>query len=187
MSAKTFFMGSPERTDRVQRYEDWQQPYFKQMAQMGMQGLQNPTAGFEPMQQETMRQFSQGMPSLMNRIGAIGGMGGNAGHSSAYGQVGTQAYDDLMTRLNAQKAQWGQNNISNYMNMINQGMTQQSDPFFRPRQPGLLEDVGKKMINNLFSSGSEMMGKMFGGTDEKGNPAGVAGLPSWMKYATMFL
>lgn len=187
MSFKTGLLGTPERMDRVQRFEDWQQPYFRQMAQMGMQGLQNPTAGFEPMQQETMRQFQQGMPSLMSRIGAIGGMGGNAGHSSAYGQQGTQAYDDLMTRLNAQKAQWGQNNISNYMNMIGQGLTPQSEAFFRPRQPGLLENVGTKMLSNFFSNGPEMMGKMFGGTDAKGNAAGVAGLPSWMKYASMFL
>jgi hypothetical protein len=187
MSLKTGLLGRPERIDRVQRYEDWQQPYFKQMAQQGMQGLQNPTAGFEPMQQETMRQFSHEMPSLMNRIGAIGGMGGSSGHSSAYGQAGSQAYSDLMTRLNAQKAQWGQSNISNYMNMINQGMTQQSDPFFRQRQPGFFENVGNQMLGNVFENGPEMLGKMFGGQDAQGQSKGVGGLPSWMKIAGMFL
>ena len=181
MSIKTYFKGKPASQELINLgYNPQQQQLFSQLGQMGMQGLQDPTKGFEPIQQETMRQFNQDvMPSIMSRIGALGG-----GHSSSYGQAGTQAGQDLMTRLNAQKAQFGQNNIQNYMNMIQQGLTRQNETMYHPRQQGFGERIGRQFgenfAKNLTTDGPDFLAKLLGGTEQGGGLGNIA------KFATMF-
>jgi hypothetical protein len=89
-----------------------------------------------------------------------------------------------MTRLNAQKAQWGQNNISNYMNMINQGMTPQYENMYHPRQQGFGERLGRQfgenLGRNLTTGGMDWLQQLLGGSQQ----GGMLGTAS--KFAGMF-
>jgi len=161
MSAYTGFFGRPERMDKPQIRDPWQIQNRQDVAGMGMNKLRNPYAGFEPLQQETMRQYQQELyPTLMSKLASFG-----AGDSSSYGQMGGQQLQDLMTRLNAQKAQYGMQNEQMGMNQLGFGDQANFENFFRPRQQGIFEQVGGKMLNNLFSTGPEMFGQMWGGQD----------------------
>jgi len=164
MSLRTVLMGRPERMDQVTQKLPWQLQNMQDVSQLGMNKLRNPYAGFEPLQQEAMRQYQQEMyPTLMSKLASFG-----EGNSSAYGQLGGQQLQDFMSRLNAQKAQYGLQNEQMGLGMSQFGNQNTFENFFRPRQQGILEQVGGKMLNNLFSTGPEMFAQMWGGQGGQG-------------------
>lgn len=153
------FLGEPERVQQLTQKLPWQLQNMQDVSGLGMNKLRNPYAGFEPLQQEAMRQYQQQMyPSLMSKLASFG-----EGNSGSYGQMGNQQLQDFISMLNAQKAQYGMQNEKMGLGMTQFGNENTFENFFRPRQQGMLEQIGGKMLNNVFSTGPETFVKMWGG------------------------
>jgi len=117
------------------------------LQQLGVFGLRDPHAGFEPIEQQARNQFSeQTVPSLAERFTS---MGNNSLSSPAFiSQLG-QAGAGLESDLAAQKAQYGQQNVQQILQMLQLGLQPQFENAYRPRQAGALENIAGAGLNNI--------------------------------------
>jgi hypothetical protein len=136
---KEFTFGTPEEIQQVQNYGPEQQNIFRLLQQLGIYGLQNPYAGFEPIEQQARNQFNQQtIPGLAERFASLGN---NALSSGAfYSQLG-QAGAGLEADLAAQKAQYGQQNIGQILQMLQLGLQPQFENIHRPQSNGLFQNT----------------------------------------------
>jgi hypothetical protein len=95
-----------------------------QALQMALSGLQNPTAGFQPIaDQETKRFNEQTIPSLAERFTSMG----NGQRSSAFQGALGNAGADLGGQLAALKAQYGLQNQGQLQQLLGIGLQPQFD------------------------------------------------------------
>lgn len=135
MALRDFLLGTPGRAEQVQRFNPEQQQAFSQILQQALSGLQQPTAGFEPIAQQARTQFQQQtVPSLAERFTAMGGQG-----SSAFGQQLGQAASGLEQGLASQQAQYGLQRGNQLQQLLGMGLAPQFDTIQFDQQPGFLE------------------------------------------------
>jgi hypothetical protein len=168
-----FFMGSPARTEQVQRFTPEQLQAFQQMQQLGMQGLQSGgTAGFEPIAAQERQDFQRKtIPSIAERFASMGG----GQQSSAFQQTMAQAGADLNTRLAALKANYGLQGMKNYQNMANMGLTSPWENIYMPATPSLLGQVAQGAAQGYMrGSGGDWLTSLFKKKEDdgKGNTGG---------------
>lgn len=155
MALKDFFLGTPSKTEQIQRFNPEQQQAFSQILQQALSGLQNPAAGFEPIAQQARTQFQQQtVPTLAERFTAMGGQG-----SSAFRQSLGQAASGLEQGLAAQGAQFGLQQQGQLQNLLGMGLTPTFETAFQQRQPGFLENL----LMALLSLGGQVGGSYLGG------------------------
>ena len=136
----------PEQNTQLQRYNPEQQDWMSQLGQMGMQGLQNPMEGFEPIAEQAKSQFQQQtVPSLAERFTSLGA--GSQGSSAFQGSLG-RAGAGLSRDLAGMGAQYGLQRTNQLQNMMNTALTPQFENMYRPEQSGRARTMGA----NLFSS-----------------------------------
>ena len=154
-------LGTPGGVQQIQtpRYNPQQEQILNQLLSMGLGGLQNPTQGFEPIQNQAISQFhSQTVPSLAERFTSMGGGDTSLGSSGFQGALGS-AGAGLSEALAALKAQYGQQQQSHFSNLLGMGL--------QPRQDTLsLQTPG--------SSG--FLGSLLPSIGRLGAHAGAAGL-----------
>ena len=132
---KEQLMGSPGRYRTETNYDPRQLQNFEQIGQMGMNNMQNPYQGFEPIQNEAMRQFNtQTVPGIAEQFTAMGG----GQRSSNFGKSLGQAGAGLQSMLAAQRAQYGQNQQDFGLRQAGLGQTQKYSMEYEPGQEGLL-------------------------------------------------
>jgi Sec-independent protein translocase protein TatA len=137
---KEQLMGSPGRYRTETNYDPRQLQNFEQIGQMGMNNMQNPYQGFEPIQNEAMRQFNtQTVPGIAEQFTAMGG----GQRSSNFGKSLGQAGAGLQSMLAAQRAQYGQNQQDFGLRQAGLGQTQKYSMEYEPGQEGLLAKGGK--------------------------------------------
>lgn len=153
-----FFLGSPARTEQVQRFTPEQQQAYARLQQLGMQGLESGgTAGFEPIAAQERQEFQRKtIPSIAERFAALGG----GQQSSAFGQQLAQAGVDLDSRLAALKSQYGLQGMQNYQNIANLGLTPQFESIYRPSTPSGIGQVAQGVMSGL---GGGLPGLIAGG------------------------
>lgn len=136
--AKEFTIGTPGEVEQVQNYSPAQQSIFQLLQQLGIYGLQNPYGGFEPIEQQAQAGFNQNVDSLAHRFTSLG----NASLSSpAFATQLGGAAAGLQGDLAAQRAQYGQQNIGQLLQMLQLGLTPQFENIYRPGQNGLFQNA----------------------------------------------
>ncbi len=137
-----------------------------QLRSMGMQGLQNPQQGFAPIEEASRRGFeNRTIPLLAERFGGL-----NATGSSGYKNALTGAGTDFELGLNAQRQQFGQQNIGQLLQMLQLGLQPSTENIYTPQGPGF----GSQLAGGL-GTGVGLAGTLgLGGA--LGSAGGLSGL-----------
>jgi hypothetical protein len=136
---KTGLFGSPEAIENVSTVTPQQQGIMQLLQQLGIYGLQNPYEGFEGIENQARNQFAQQtVPSLAERFTS---MGNNALSSGAFVSQLGGAGAGLEADLNAQKAQYGQQNIGQILQMLQLALQPQFENIHRPQSNGFVQNA----------------------------------------------
>jgi hypothetical protein len=132
-------LGQPDEFQQVQNFSPEQQGILQLLQQLGVYGLQNPYQGFSAIEQQAENQFNQQtLPSIAERFTA--GTGGALSSPSFIAQAG-QAGAGLRADLAAQKAQYGQQNIGQILQMLQLALQPQFQNVHRPQSNGLVQNA----------------------------------------------
>lgn len=135
-----FFTGNPAGYQQSTPYADWQIPHFQQAAQMGLQNIQNPYNGFEPIENLARSNFqNKTIPTLAHRFAS---MGDAALSSPVYHDINSQAGKDLELGLAALRAEYGMQNQNNGLRMLQFGNTPLYQNQWTEGSPGLMSLLG---------------------------------------------
>ncbi len=146
--ASNFALGTPGHVEQTQNFTPEQQSIMQLLQQLGAFGLQNPTAGFEPIEQQARNQFQQHtVPGIAERFTSMGA--GNALSSGTFNSQLGQAGAGLEGDISAQKAQFGQQNMQQLLQMLQLALQPQFENSYRPREAGALEELGKAGLKNI--------------------------------------
>mgnify|MGYP001561976237 CR=1 FL=1 len=131
--------GSQGGIMQIDRFKPEQQQLQSQLGKMGLEGLQNPTAGFAPIGQRARSQFNQTtVPGLAERFASSGS---NALSSPSYiSQLG-EAGAGLEEALAALEAQYGLSNQGHLRELLGMSL---ADPYISATaqaQPGFLQQI----------------------------------------------
>jgi len=135
---KQWFGGTPESVEQYSEQNPQQQSVMKLLQMLGLHGLQDPSAGFDPIENQARSQFSQQtVPSLAERFTSMGS--GNALSSGTFASQLGQAGAGLEGDLASQRAQFGQQNMQQLLQMLQLGLGGKNENIHRPRQEGFAE------------------------------------------------
>jgi len=116
------------------------------LLQQGQQGIEDPYAGFDPIAQQAQQQFSQQtIPGIAERFSSLGK---NALSSPSFASQLGQAGAGLQSDLAGMRAQYGQQNKQNAMNMLALGLTPSVQNYFQQQEPGLGANLLNQSIQN---------------------------------------
>ena len=182
--ASLFGKKQQAQTTQLQTLDPQQQALRSQSGQMAMQGLQDPTAGFDPIAQQARSQFqTQTIPGLAERFTSFG-QGGQRGSDFAGALSG--AGSELEENLAAQKAQFGLQKQGLLQQLLGQSLQPGFENIYQPEQAGGLQRFGSSMFeqampafNNAMQSANinQMMpqwAKMFNPQQAQGNQPAAA-------------
>lgn len=151
---KELLMGTPGGFDQLQNFDPDQLAALQQLLQGGLEQVQNPYGGFEPIQQEATRQFQQEtVPGLAERFSS---MGAGAQRSSAFGQQLGAAGAGLSSQLAALRSQYGMQNRAQGLQQAGIGLTPRFQYAQRQGSQGLLGGLlpaAAKLGTNYLSGG----------------------------------
>jgi hypothetical protein len=137
--AGEFFTGRPGGLQPFSPYSQNQMNIFDQLSSMGLQGFQNPYAGFDPIAQRATSQFQQQIiPSIAERFTSMGG--GSLSSPAFASQLG-QAGSGLAENLAALQSQYGLQNRAQMLSLLGLGLTPQYQFQQTPEQPGFLQQI----------------------------------------------
>jgi hypothetical protein len=146
-----FLFGHPEGVEQYSTVTPQQQGIMQLLQQLGVYNLQNPYEGFEPIAEQALDQFNQeGINSIAHRFTSLGQ---GSLDSPDFAQHAYGARAGLMKDLAAQKAQWGQQNMGNILQMLQLGLGRQTENIHRPEQPGFAKEAAMAAIKALMAGG----------------------------------
>ena len=120
------------RTTQLPTLTPQQQGWQSQGGQMAMQGLQDPTAGFDPIAQQARSRFqTQTLPSLAERFTSFG-QGGQRSSDFMGAMAGAGA--DLDEGLAAQQSQYGLQNRGLLQQLLGMSMQPSFENIYQPEQ-----------------------------------------------------
>jgi len=143
-------------TPAYQLYENTNTPEqtqgYNDVLRQGRNAINNPYEGFDDIRNETYRQYNeQILPGIAERFTSMGG--GKLSSPDFTREVG-QSASGLGALINAQRAQYGQQNKQYGLQALNIGLRPQYQSTFVPRQMGLPE--------NLAVTGAHAVGSAIG-------------------------
>ena len=141
ISAGSALFGKSKKAtnERVPNYSNDQITDMNQLRQLGMAGLQDPGAGFEPIANQAISRFNTDtVPSLMERFRSMGANRYSSGVQGALSRAGS----DLQGNLASQQAQYGINNRNSLAGLAGLGLRPQFDNIHTPSQPGAMQSLG---------------------------------------------
>lgn len=141
MAIGQFFLGTPGRVEQLQRFTPEQQQSLSQLLGFGMQGLQNPYQGFQPIADQATRQFQQQIvPGLAERFTSLGDGSTRLTSPAFASQVGS-AGADLASNLAALQSQYGFQQRGQALDMLRSGLTPQFENIPLQGQQGALSGI----------------------------------------------
>lgn len=173
MAIGQFLLGTPERFERIQRFEPNQVSALNNLLSMSQQRMQDPHAGFAPIQEQQMRNFQQNIiPSIAERFAGAGALN-SSGFQGALGGAGA----DLASNLAALQSQYGLQNRAQSLAEFQTGMTPQNEIGYFRRQPGAGESTLTALAGNpeLW----KMLGSYMGGSGASGTDGAAPTGGSW--------
>jgi hypothetical protein len=154
-----FFGGTPQQQLYNFPYTQQQYGAFNNLLNQGQQNINNPYAGFEPLQQQIMNQFyNEILPGIAARFTAS--TGGALSSPSFAQQIGSGA-QGLAERLAAHKVNYGQQNRQFGLQQTQLGLTPQFESSYIPRQPGFFENLAGSAAQGLGAIGGRYLGGGF--------------------------
>jgi hypothetical protein len=146
---KEFFLGKPGGYQQYSNFGQDQQDALSQLLQQALSGMQNPTAGFDPIAQNAMNDFeSQGIPSIAERFTSMGA--GSQGSSAFTGALGN-ARAGLDSQLAALRSQYGLQNQSQLQGLAQLGLTPKFQTDYHESQPGFLQSVAGPALQAILA------------------------------------
>lgn len=170
--ANSFFMGSPSRFERIQKYDPQRNQAFNQILQQALSGLSQ-SPDFAPVEQRELQRFQQDtVPGLAERFTSMGGQG-SSGFAESLARGGSQ----LGTDLGALRSNYQLGQQQNLMQLLGMGLTPQEEIGYFAGQPGaaqgLAGGIGQGLGYALPALGKAALSGAAGGIF--GGPAGAAG------------
>jgi hypothetical protein len=152
--------GKSDKWKRVNTRSDEQISAQSQMLQQAMQGLQNPSAGFQPIADKAKQQFySDTIPTLAERFTSMGPKGSQGGQrSSAFQGALGQAGAGLGTDLAAMEAQYGLTNKGNLLKQLGMGLEPNFENVFGGQKGGNASGVLDSLSKTLGGVGDSFGG-----------------------------
>lgn len=137
MAFSEFLFGTDPRIKQIPRYTPEQEKLLQWLMQYIQQGVENPQAGFEPIEALARRQFEQKtIPTIAERFAGL-----NALSSSGFkGSLG-QAASDLETNLAAQRAMFGMQNRGQLFGGLGAALSPRFENAYQPGTPGLAQQL----------------------------------------------
>lgn len=187
MPLNDFLFGSPERTEQVSRFDKPTLGAISQARQMGLQGLQNPMAGFQPIEQKARQNFGQqAIPSIAERFTKYGNQNSSAFQNALGGAAG-----DFESNLAALGSEYGRGQQAHFRDLLNTGTQQTFDTLRTPERSGFLENafntlpqIGARLGAAYFSGGGSELANAFGGLNNLNqNQLNNYGQQSQLQYA----
>ena len=143
--ASLFGKSKKAQTTQLPTRNPEQQAWQSQAGNMAMQGLQDPSAGFDPIAQRARSQFqSQTIPSLAERFTSFG-QGGQ--RSSDFMGAVAGAGADLEEGLAGQASQYGLQNQGLLQQLLGIGMQPSFENIYQPEQMGGMQRFGASMFS----------------------------------------
>jgi hypothetical protein len=161
MSLGSFLFGKKEKMQRHSTMSPDQIGASTSFLKQAQEGMQNPYAGFDPIEQQARSNYQQSIPSLMERFTSLSPTSQrSSGFQSALGRAGT----GLEESLAAMKANYGLQNRGQMMNLGQMGMQPRFENMFRPATGGLFGQLAGPLAQaGLGMATGGMMGAgMFG-------------------------
>lgn len=150
MSLGSFLFGRKSQTERLPTMTSGQSDFMNKILGMSQQGLQDPYAGFAPIEQQARSQFQQSIPSLAERFTSMGqGAQRSSGFQSALGRAGA----GLEESLAAMRSQYGMQNRGQMMQMGQMGLQPQFENMYHPQTKGFLGEMAGPLGMALMSGG----------------------------------
>jgi len=124
----------------INRFEPWQRDILKYLGESGLNQLQNPNQGFEPIKQDALSTFFQQIvPQLQEQFSASGS---NSASSGTIKSQLSSAGSTLAEKLAAFQAHFGQQNQQNALQQLQLSLNPQSDFIHRQGGGGLWNNLG---------------------------------------------
>ena len=132
----SFLFGTPENYQQLPRFTPQGQNTLEQLLSGGIDQVNKPYEGYEPIEQETMQKFWQEiLPGIKEQFA---GQGGRTSSPDFLGQLGSSA-KGLAGILASQKARYGLENRQQGLQRTQLGLTDPFNTQYRERQPGFFE------------------------------------------------
>lgn len=146
-----FLLGYKPRVQPYSLLNPYQQGLQQDVGQFAMQGLQNPYAGFAPIEQRARSQFQQQtLPSIAERFASLSGGMSSPAFASQLGQAGA----GLEESLAALASQYGLQREGNLSQLLGLGL--------RPSQENILFPGGSGLLGGFSQSFGPGLGSAFG-------------------------
>lgn len=168
----TFWKGSPTQVTTTNKFTGQGQNALSQLLSGGMQGMQNPYQGFDPIEQRARSQFSRNtIPSIAERFTSLGD---NALSSGAFASQLGESAANLEEGLAGLRSQYGLQNRSQLLQELGLGLTPQFENLIQPREsagyttfiPALLQALSQGMTAGATGNaggGLQALLQLFGG------------------------
>jgi len=154
-SWKNALFGTNQSISQVPNFSPQQIAQQNQLAQMGMQGLQNLNFDFKPLEDKARRDFANvTVPTIANRFLT----GTNSRNSSNFQNALSGGGQDLEASLAALRGQYNQQHMGNLLNMLRMGQQQQFTNVNNPAKPGIVGQAGGALLQYL----PTLLGAYFG-------------------------
>ena len=169
-AAGSIWGNKPAEQKQIPRFTPQQSEAQNALLMQALAGLQDPTKGFAPIEQQARSQFSQRtIPGIAERFAAA-----DAQRSSGFQQALGQAGAGLEENLASSRAQYGQNQLSQLLNMLNLGLQPQFDTGITP--------AGKNAFGEFASMAGPMamqfgLGSLTGAYGNQGNVPNPLNMP----------
>jgi hypothetical protein len=153
--AGSFFMNEGGFQQSPNKFIPQGQNALSMLLSKGQQKLNNPSAGFEPIAAQARNRFQrQTVPGLAERFTALGGSDtrGSSDFSGALAGAGSEFEQGLA----ALQAQYGIQNEQSALNMLQLGLTPQTESVYfggSPTTAGHLFETGGKLLGAYLSGG----------------------------------
>ena len=148
------------------KFNPQQQQALMQLLSQGQAGLQNPTAGFQPIEDYARSKFQrESIPGLAERFTSLGGSD-TRGSSDFAGMLGG-AQSEFDQGLAALRAQYGQQGQQNALQLLQTGLQPQTDQMYMGEQQGIGDQIAEM--------GGNALGTYLGGGGDFGLGASSAG------------
>jgi len=179
----SFLFGRKGRMEKHSTMDPQQMGAATSFLNQAQQGLQDPYAGFEPIEKQARSQFQQGIPSLVERFTSLSP---SAQRSSGFQSALGRASSGLEESLAAMKAQYGLQNRGQMMQLGQMGMQPRFENIYRPGTQGLLGGMMGPLLMSLMSGGmgAGIGAGMFGRNMMNQSRAGQ-GMGAMMPWAMM--
>lgn len=135
---QNWLRGNPEIFQQIPKYSPGMMQGLEQLFSQGLEGIQNPQAGFQPFADQARNQFqTQTVPGLAERFTAMGGGQRSSAFQSALGHAG----GDLERNLASMGSQYGLQNRQGLLDQLKLGLTPSFETVQRPREAGFLQNL----------------------------------------------